>query len=257
MALSKRGYTTQTGYTISKRKYNELKRAISTYNKRIARLEAKYTTEVAANLPQRRRVTEERDKLTSTKDVNQLIKELESYREKGLELTEYQGILLTKAEKDIFERRIKQENKKREERRAEIKARREAKTRFPVQEERSQAPISTDVKSIEALRTKLERTRQYQNVQRINTWRANYLSVVEEERNKAILEGKINKDMSAAFNRIKHIVSTISAPAFYWANILEPDIILQRWYTIEELEAYLETALGIWERYYENQGDYE
>lgn len=252
----KKAYKTQSGYKISSKKYKELSRAIENYNRRIARLEKKYAEKPMVYVPQRLQIRVEREKIGSLKELNRLIKDIESYKKEGLSLVQLGDIYITQAEKAIYEREIKKENMRREKQREKIKQEREKRSRFPTQEEVNLRELTQQPKTIERLRKNLEKARPNYQRERMNTWRQNYLRVLDDYKEKAIIVNAYTEEGAQGLERIKQLVQNINDGAFYWANMLEPDIMLEKFYKSEEFNSRVSLALTIWEDYYARQNEY-
>lgn len=249
-------YTTPTGYKITGRKYKELSRAVENYNRRVARLEKKYVEQPWINVPQRMQVRVLREQPATLKELNQIIDDLSRFKRSGLEIVEENGVFLTKAEAYIYQRDVKKENIRRGDLQKEVKTKREQQSRFPVQEEINLRPLTEHPKSIETLRKNIEKSQPSYQRQRMNTWKQNYVQRMRDYKEEAIIAGAYTEEAGVAIDRIIQLVRAINDQAFYWAQMLENDIIIERFYESQEFLARVSLTLTVWEDYFSRQNDF-
>ena len=110
-----RRYQAPSGYRYTRNKYLELQRAVKNYNRRVRRAQSNAGPLAEDFIPPTIRFSEVRDRVSSTRDVNELIYRLNMYRGEGFELVAnpYGVGLITQAALDIAEREAMQENRRR------------------------------------------------------------------------------------------------------------------------------------------------
>lgn len=137
-------YTTPTGYRYSKNKYDQLRRAIKNFNSRLQRAYNNIDERLWDLLPDRLKLSDLRDRVTSTKEVNEMISRLEMYRKEGFELTEnpYGNGFITKAQLEIAEREARQENRRRKRLLAMAEQGAEAEGRLPTDQTAQLRPVN-------------------------------------------------------------------------------------------------------------------
>lgn len=247
MARRKDGYTTEAGYHIGPKTYEKLRREIKNYNRRLARAQKKDPT-LAEFMPRKLKLSEEREKIASQKEANLSIRELQTYTSENLQVTEIQGLIMTRGEFINFQRRRELENQRRAERKKQLEQYQKQEGRFPVQTDEAISPIPENPRTLTHLRNYLEHTGQQYFEHRTNIWRENYLQTLDDAINNAIIGGYMTPETVEIYNRIRETVSGMSAEGFYYAQNLLPETNIQVLYEGEALLSAMEEIEAAWTR---------
>lgn len=244
------GYKTSSGYTIRKDNYEKLRRAIKNFNARITRAKAKAGPFLLGAYPETVKITNLRENIKSKRDLDKIVRQLEMFKGEGLQLTEYGGQIVTKAEKKITSRAIAAENVKRARLQKLTESIQEQTGRFPTQAQFDIKEISPDYymqqrrKSLESLISGVEIDNRALILQQ------NYINKVEMVLNEALIQGVATTETVQMANRIIEIVSGLTPEQMVIAQTGIPTLQISNIYVDPDFFAYaIDEYLSAWEEF--------
>lgn len=244
------GYKTQSGYTIRKESYDKLRRAIKNFNARITRARTKADPFLSGAYPETVKLTNLRENIKSKRDLDKIVRQLEMFKGKGLELTEYGGQIVTRAEKKITSRAIAAENVKRARIEKAAQAISEQQGRFPTQEQFDIRQISAEHymksrrESLESLLSGIQIDNRALILQQ------NYINRTQMVLNEALIQGVATPETVQQANRIIEIVGGLTPEQMAIAQTGIPQLQISNTYVDTELFAYaIDEYLAAWEEF--------
>ena len=245
---TKTRYSTPSGYTYSRNKYEQLQRAVRNYNRRITNLENKTDNLLHSALPDKLSFTSVRDRFTSTKQVNEFINRLNMYKREGLELVEnpYGTGLVTRAAVEVSEREASMENRRRK--RALRMATRGAEEygRLPTDQSAQLRPVSPSL-YIGTRNDPAAMLMEGRNIDdRTVAWQERYIGMLKQIRGDLLIMGRATDQNLAWLDEIERIVSGMSAYAYYYAQLVFPVVSISITSDAVEFEKGIEEIYETW-----------
>lgn len=248
-------YQTPSGYRYTRNKYLELQRAVQNYNRRLQRIQKNVGPLLEDALPGKLSFVTVRDRVASTKDVNEIIYRLNMYRGEGFNFVPnpYGEGFITQAQLDIAEREAAQENRRRK-RALELATRgAEAEGRLPTDMTSALRPVSPGIyttsqddpiASILYGRRIGEQTAQ---------WQARYLAALDEALNSVQLLKYSDDKQNEIVNRILRIrgmVESLSPSQYYYAQLVFPQLQITILTNIPLFLEGVQEVEELWEAFY-------
>ena len=217
--MNKRGSTAK-----KKSLKNELKKAITNYNKRLARA-IKNTDPLFIDYLPKKRTLKEATEL-SERQQKQLIKDLDKFRGKGFDIQvveratgEKKQLIATRAEIAILKREYRKKVVSVENTRKMVESKRKIRGIFPTNEF-AELRTPTFEKFVNKYRKegyKVEKD------ERLLAWQANYINKIKEGMFVAEQSGILNKEMQELVNELIDLISHIDPEKFYLAQLIAPE----------------------------------
>lgn len=248
-------YETPTGYRFSKSKYEQLKRAIKNYNSRLYRAYSNTDERLQYILPDRLRLTDLRDRVTSTKDVNELITRLDMYRKEGFELVQnpYGNGYITKAQLEVAEREARQENRRR--RRLQQMAERgaEAEGRLPTDQTAALRPVNAGVYTVNSQDPLANIMYGRRIGEQTIAWQQRYIEQLRLQMELLPTQGfsmSTIEEMHQKFMNIIQMVENLSPEDYYYAQLVFPNTSISIVSDERQIYEGLSELEETWENFY-------
>ena len=226
--MAKRGaataYKTPSGYSIKKEDYASLRRAIENFNKRVTRAAGRTDPLLRSVLPGRVRLTEARALITSKRDINRIITDLNLFRGAGFDIVQYGGTYTTKAQKKVTQKAITRENKRRAKIAAVTQNIMKAEGRFPTQGTEETRPVSVERYQKDRRNSLLSIIQDRQVDQRAVALQARYIDHVNMALNNALIEGTANQEAIEAAHEIIRIIESLTPEQMLIAQVGVPEL---------------------------------
>lgn len=237
----------KAGYQPTAAKAQQLKRAVENFNKRINRRLAKVPEDQRQFYPTPLKYSEIKSRLTSTRELNKVIQTLDLYRDTGLQLTEYKGIITTKADVTRAQRMARAENARRRQIARAAKQLQKQQGRFPTQTTVDLEPVSPE-KMLKSRRNIYEEAMEGRNIDdRATALQQRYLFHLEQARAQGILAGVMTPELDADITRIREIIMSLTPIQMVAAQVAVPLLQIENVSDYMQFLANIKEYLNAWE----------
>lgn len=251
------GTSPKAGYRPTKRRADELKREIQNFNKRLNRRLKTVPEHEKMFYPEPLRYKEVLNRLGSSREATQFLKDLKLYKGEGLKLSQYEGHIAVKADITIAKRVARRESLKRKDIQRYAEKIRGERGRFPTQ-------ITEDLREVSPKQILEEEERfrgrgrkgtvlqeqvlsKYKVDERAVLLQQRYIYQINQAEVAAILAGTLTPELSEKLNRIREIVSSLTPEQMLIAQVAIPFLAIENTSDTELVLNAVNDFLNEWE----------
>ena len=256
--MAKRGnakrYTNPSGYRFTHKQEQALRKSVKDFNRRLQSAIKRNLPEFKSAFPEKLTFEQVASQVRAPQDVTRQMKRLAAYARKGLEITEAEGRLITRAALEEYQQAIRAENRRRQQVKEQLQRTQEMRGRFRTGLLEELEPITLQ----QAFRRGEKTTQElflplYQTgyvSERLLLWQQNYLKYLDGIREGARQQGILTSEAELMLDELYNLVQNLPPDKFEIAMYENPEFEIEIKYRIDFFIDNIALILSMWRGYY-------
>ena len=255
--MAKRGnakrYTNTAGYKFTTKQEQQLRKSVKDFNRRLQAAIKRNLPDFKSAFPDKLTFEQVASHVRAPQDVTRQIKRLASYARKGLEITEAEGRLITRAALEEYQQAIRVENLRRKRVQEQLQKTQEMRGRFrtglldELQPITLQQAFRRGEKTTQELFLPLYQTGYIS--ERLILWQQNYLKYLDGIKEGARMQGLLTPEAETLLNELYNMVQMLPPDKFEVAMYENPEVEIEIDYQIPFFIENIASILSIWRSY--------
>ena len=246
-------YTNPSGYRFTQKQEQALRKSVKDFNRRLQAAIKRNLPEFKSAFPQKLTFEQVASQVRAPQDVTRQMKRLSAYSRKGLEITEAEGRLITRAALEEYQQAIRAENRRRQQVKEQLQRTQEMRGRFRTGLLEELEPITLQ----QAFRRGEKTTQElfmplYQTgyvSERLVQWQQNYLKYLDGIKEGARQQGILTAEAENLLNELYNLVQTLPPDKFEVAMYENPQFEIEIEYQVEFFVNNIAYILSMWRSY--------
>ena len=247
-------YTNPSGYRFTQKQEQALRKSVKDFNRRLQATIKRNLPEFKSAFPQKLTFEQVASQVRAPQDVTRQMKRLAAYSRKGLEITEAEGRLITRAALEEYEQAIRAENRRRQKVKEQLQRTQEMRGRFRTGLIDELEPITLQ----QAFRRGEKTTQElfmplYQTgyvSERLLQWQQNYLKYLDGIREGARQQGILTSEAELMLDELYNLVQNLPPDKFELAMYENPEFEIEIKYRVDFFIDNIALILATWRGYY-------